>query len=253
MGIPIEPRLCATARRKRQRVALLPDRTARERPPRGIDAAAVRAVVAYYAALASAPGDAAPCGRLDLVRTRLTRPAEVHRSPIFQVGGATDIITVENDVDDAASVANAESDHWSSDSDESRRSAEFRDDRRVRRSRARVMLTTNAVSMLYTDCTPGSDRNFSVELGCWAGTHELAGIDIFQIFLDVAVEATTFVTCDIDTLCICDSLGTLHGVAEGLDLLKVRSSEFHPAEENASETDYFIHPITGARIAITFE
>lgn len=283
MGLPIESRISATARRKRQRVApalaIPEDTTSRfyqhdafsERPRTfGINHEALEAVGAFYEAntrRANPPRKA----RLVLVRTFLPVPVRVHRSPVSHLGGRIANMLTRDSHDDSVI-------------DMPFRRRFYRRHRRELRStpttRFTVFMadagddtpavpttlrsqdtneqptsnredpspnTSSAISILYAE--DGDPVSANVwEIGCWAGTHELAGVDMFQVFLDVLTEATTIPSCPIEALCISDNLDVFVAVVAGINLLKDLSAELHSTYDKSSS--YFLHPITGSRIEI---
>lgn len=114
----------------------------------------------------------------------------------------------------------------------------------------RTPLTSIGISIMYAeDGDPETARVW--ELGCWAGAHRLAGMDMFQVFLDVLTEATCIPACPIEALCIRDDLEGCAAVKEGIDLLKDLSAELHVSYDRGSS--YFLHPITGSPIEIVVE
>lgn len=114
----------------------------------------------------------------------------------------------------------------------------------------RTPVTSIGISILYAeDGDPETARVW--ELGCWAGAHQLAGMDMFQVFLDVLTEATCIPACPIEALCIRDDLEACMAVKEGIDLLKDLSAELHVSYDRSSSN--FLHPITGSPIEIVVE
>lgn len=249
--MPIQAQIGSRPQRKRQRAPLASyphdisrglgrlQVTSRASRPLGVNHAAVNEVVQFYRA--NFPdGIERPRGRLDLVRTTLAQPALVRRSPALQLGrSAAATWLYERRPHDNAPQADLDYASGFSSGDESEPS----------------QFTCDAVSLLYTDGSTCTDVGPWWELGCWAGTHQLTGFDVLQMLLDVLTEATSIASCQIEALCICDELEELPGVVEGITLLKSLFLERQSAadDESGSNSDTFVHPITGDAIEIVIE
>lgn len=245
MGIPVEPRLSDVARRKRQNFISpelppsLPNPSSHSSNDSsdsrtfGLNRAAVESMVAYYEAQTEGRGSSTRKGRLVVERTALPQPVRVLRSAVSRLGGRISrVLERDGEVIQYAGLLDIE--------EESEEESEEDDENTV--------LTSIAISILYVEDGEGG-RVW--DLGCWAGAHQMAGIDMFQVFLDVLTEATCVPTCRIEELWIRDNLEVYVAVAEGVDLLKDLSAELHSSFNK--DSNYFLHPLTGAPIDIIVE
>lgn len=246
MGIPVEPRLSDSARLKRQRLIASDSGTSLSNISSrssigpssnrtfGLNRAAVESMVAYYEAQTEGMNSSTRKGHLTVVRTALPRPVRVLRSAVSRLGNRISrLLERDGEVVQYAGMFGIEEDESDGESEGENESP---------------MLTSIAVSILYVEDGEGG-RVW--DLGCWAGAHQMAGIDMFQVFLDVLTEATCVPTCRIADLWIRDNLEVYLAVAEGVDLLKDLSAELHPSYDK--DSSYFLHPLTGAPIDIVVE
>lgn len=201
-----------------------------------------------------------PKGRLILVRTFLPTAVRAHRSSLLTFEqGLAQFVSSDSESDEfliqvrrrfrsrrwrnvATRTASAENILTRSDSDSGALRINTPPPRRMPRP-----LTHSAVSMLYAE--HGDPQSTKVwEIGCWAGTHQLAAGDMLHLYIDVLAELATIPMCHVDELCIGDNLHECNAVIEGVNLLKDISAELHAFYDKTS--DYFIHPMTDRPVQI---
>lgn len=246
MGIPIEPRLSDNARLKRQRLtAPASDSSLSSSSSHylsnpscdrilGLNLPAVESLVTYYEAQTEGGGSPTRRGRLMVSRTALPQSVPARTTAVSRLESRISaLLERDGEVVQYAGLLDIEEDENDNESgDENENTA----------------VTSMAVSILYVE---DGDGGRVWDLGCWAGVHQMAGTDMFQVFLDVLTEATCVPTCHVAELWIRDNLEVYVTVAEGVDLLKDLSAELHSSYDK--DSSYFLHPLTGAPIDIIVE
>jgi hypothetical protein len=232
MGQPINLRSASPAARKRPRGHVAP----------GLDVTVVRDVAAYHL---SHPQAAA--GRLDIVRTRRDRPAQLQRrTPTLPTSmpapGDSHRHHSTGDEDDEDDDDEDDDDDDDDDYDGNEEVAE-RD--------------VSGVTVIYK-----ASEGLYWELGWWPNVSlsSPSALDVFQIVLDVLAE--TVDACRIGTLRVRDNLHRLQGVADALHLLcdisldrgaVNRDQLSHQQQQDLHHGRFastFQHPITGDPIRI---
>lgn len=220
----------------------------------GVNHEAVASVISHYEAYRRT-GESPRPARLVLVRTPLPRPVRLRQSAVERLSlRISRMLANEADdpnissLDPAAGVELYDEHTLTTDEVDSEGDAECLPVDADFEGIGEMLPTTSiGISVLYAEeGDPDSARVW--ELGCWAGAHQLAGVDMFQVFLDVLTEATSIPSCPIDKLCIRDNLEVFVAVSDGVDLLKDLSAELHASYDK--DSSYFLHPITGSRIEI---
>ena len=224
MGQPINLRSASPAARKRPRGPVAP----------GLDVTIVRDVAAYHL---SHPQAAA--GRLDIVRTRRDRPAQLQRrTPTIPTS-----MPAPGDPRRRHSAGNDDDDDDDDD--------DYDDDEEVAESDA------SGVTVIYR-----ASEGLYWELGWWPNVSlsSPSALDVFQIVLDVLAE--TVDACRIGTLRVRDNLHRLQGVADALHLLcdislerdAVNRDQLSRQQQQVLHHGRFVstfqHPITGDPIRI---
>jgi hypothetical protein len=209
----------------------------RGRPAPGIDASVVRDVAAFHQSQPQAGA-----GRLDLVRTRRDRPAQLQRRA-RDVVGRTGVQLELSRNDDGSMVP----EYCRDDGDDE----DGNDDGESDEIGAGVTVVYRAAEGLFW------------ELGWWpdVSLSHPSALEIFQIVLDVLAET---VGISIGTLRVRDNLHRLQGVADALRLLghisidgggargdgQANGDIELPPHGGSNRVSTFQHPITGDPIRI---